>query len=298
MYLSHRVEELTANYGDARRAIGEFVLREHAHLSDYTIMDIAAQTFSSKASVTRFAQALGFDGWRDFIRAFMAEERYEASRPAFVDPNIPFAADDSDDKIAESIGDLTIETIADTARLLNRNILAVAVRYLQRATRIWVIGLSPNCYLGSLFCRKLVAIGKPAQVIDSDEAGIVSRTLGPDDCVVVISYSGNNPSSGTLRHIPEIQARRAPIIAVTSEGDNYLRLNANCTLTISSHESLYSKISTMATEASIGYLLNVLFACLFARDYDRNLEFKIRGGSVLEASRRSRADATEDGQRD
>lgn len=71
MFLTHRIEEMVAQATDTRRAIGAFVLRERAHLSDYTIADIARETYASKASVTRFAKTLGFDGWRDFIHDFI-----------------------------------------------------------------------------------------------------------------------------------------------------------------------------------------------------------------------------------
>lgn len=41
MFLTHRIEEITAQSTDTRHAIGAFVLQERAHLADYTIADIA-----------------------------------------------------------------------------------------------------------------------------------------------------------------------------------------------------------------------------------------------------------------
>lgn len=76
-----------------------------------------------------------------------------------------------------------------------------------------------------------------------------------------------------------------PIVALTSEGDNILRQMARYTLTISSRERLYNKISTFSTETSILYILNVLFSCYFLREYDRNLEYKIGNGLRLEMPR-------------
>ena len=64
MYLIHRIEEVAATYDDSRRTLAEYVLREHARLPELTIADVARETYTSNASVTRFAKALGFDGWR------------------------------------------------------------------------------------------------------------------------------------------------------------------------------------------------------------------------------------------
>jgi len=166
MYLYHRVEEITVHTTDSRHAIGAFILREHAHLSQYTIAEIAEVTFTSKPSITRFAKYLGFDGWRDFIRAFMAEELGERDSRSVVDSNFPFHAGDSDETIIQNLGDLQAASIADTYDHLDRAMLHKAVRILREARTVRVFGLSPNCYLGELFCRKLVTIGKQAAVGD------------------------------------------------------------------------------------------------------------------------------------
>ena len=54
---------------------------------------------------------------------------------------------------------------------------------------------------------------------------------------------------------------------------------------IASRERPYSKIANFSTEESVSYLLNVLFSCYFARDYEKNLETKLVGGRALEEDR-------------
>lgn len=287
VFLTHRIEEMIATSNDTRRAIGTFVLRERAHLADYTIADIAEATFSSKPSVTRFAKALGFDGWRDFLRAFTAEVHFEQAHEAAVDPNYPFAATDTDEQIVNAIADVHRDAIADTLRTLNRGALALGVRYLQQARAVWVFGQSPNSYLGELFCRKMLTVGKPAHIAQSGERGIITRTLGPDDCAIMISYGGNNPDMDPMTHLAALIERRVPVIGITSEGENYLRRNLRCVLTISSRENLNDKIATFSTEESIQLLLDCLFACYFARSYDENVARKVSTARILERGRSS-----------
>ena len=144
MYLTHRIEELALRHDDARRAIGDFVLENHDHLDDFTIADIAEATFTSKPTVVRFAKTLGFSGWRDFLRAFMQEERRRERNRTAVDVNLPFTAENTDEQIIQAIGDLSAEAIADTFALLDRGALKRAVLYLQRATSVAVFGIAPN----------------------------------------------------------------------------------------------------------------------------------------------------------
>lgn len=285
MYLTHRIEELAATYDDSRRAIAEYVLREHASLADQTIADVARETYTSKASVTRFAKTLGYDGWRDFIRDFIREVSYEREHVADVDVNFPFAPGDPDERIIENLGNLAAEAIAETYANLDRGMLGLAVRHIQRARHVWVFSLNPNHYLGELFCRKLLAVGKQATAVEHGQIGIVAHALGPDDCAILISYSGNNADANPMAQVGTMLANRVRLIALTSGGNNYLRKTVPCVLTIASRERLYSKIANFATEESVNYLLNAIFSCYFARDYEKNLEFKLRGGRALEEER-------------
>ena len=92
----------------------------------------------------------------------------------------------------------------------------------------------------------MLTVGKTATVVNSAERGLVARSLGPSDCTIIISYSGNNPDYEPMVHIPALIERRVPLIGITGEGDNYIRRNIRCTFTISSRENLYSKIATFA----------------------------------------------------
>lgn len=86
MFLTHRIEEITQQREDTRRAIGLFVLEHREGIADYSGKDVAAATHSSIASVTRFAQTLGYRGWRDFVRDLSAEVSSAATRST-VDAN-------------------------------------------------------------------------------------------------------------------------------------------------------------------------------------------------------------------
>ncbi len=285
MYLVNRIEDAAVKYKDARQTISQFILQEASHLHEYTIDQIAEKTFTSKATVTRYAKLLGYSGWREFIREYMLEMNYLETHRGLVDVNRPFKAGDGDDAIADHLQSLINECVADTKEHLDYGILRMAVRHLEHADRIVVFGLSPNLYLGELFARKLRTIGKTAMVVNPSEFGITSYTLSKNDCAVIISYSGSYSSHSPCVVLPRLKELKVPVIGITGGGESYLRQNTPCILRISSRERLYSKIANFATEESISYLLNLLFSCLFERAYDRNYEFKVNGAKMLEQDR-------------
>ena len=285
MYLVHRIEEVAATYDDSRRTLAEYVLREHVRLPELTIAEVARETYTSKASVTRFAKALGFDGWREFLREFVREGAFERQHAADYSTNI--RVDHQVNKWLSTGVNMQGSYVHRNQAYaqLDRGMLAMAVRHLQRAERIWVFGRTPNHYYGESFCRKLLAIGKQATAVSPGDMGIVARSLGSDDCAIIISYSGNNADANPMAQVGVMISNRVRLIALTSGGNNYLRKTIPCVLTIASRERLYSKIANFSTEESVSYLLNVLFSCYFARDYEKNLQTKLVGGHALEEER-------------
>ena len=285
MYLFQRIEELMMTYHDARHTIGEFILHEQKNLFQYTINDIANQTYTSKATVTRFAKTLGYDGWKEFMRDYAAELHYQEMHKGDIDANFPFHENDSTQEIMQKMKKVHIDSIQDTAYVLDPEMINLAVSYLLNARHIVIFGLSPNIFLGELFRRKMITIGKQVDKARSGECGIISNTLGPNDCAIMISYSGNNEVSEPMCHVKNLLRHKVPVIGITSGGDNYIRKNLKCVLTMSSRERLYTKIANFATEESLSYIFNVLFSCYFKENYQKNSRYKIQNSKLLEQER-------------
>lgn len=285
MFLIQKIEELMMNYHDARHAVGEFVLQEKENLYNYTINEVAEQSFTSKATVVRFAKTLGFDGWRDFMKAYVSEIKYEEQHQGDVDANYPFSETSSVDEIVEGIKNLQIESIQDTANLMDYFTLEQATRYLKQANRVVIFGHSPNFYVAELFRRKMITIGKNVEISGLGSMGIMSRTLNSKDCAIMISYSGNNENMEPMCYLPILLEHKVKVIGITSGGDNYLRRELSCVFTMSSKERLYTKISNFATEESLQFILNCLFSNYFSKAYQDNYKFKLEEARILEKKR-------------
>lgn len=292
MSLIHKVEEITMEYGGgARHSIGTFILEKKSALTRYSLQEIADATYTSKAAVVRFAKALGFSGWKEFLKAFWEEQSYQEQHYTDIDANYPFDADSSRQDIINQLCSLQVESLLDTADLLDGAPLAECAELLLRSRRIAMFGLNPNLTLAELFQRKMLSIGRQVELPSMGDSGLLAHSLTAEDCAVIISYSGNSIHHGPLSVLPALEERGVPVIALTSVGDNLLRQRADYTLSISSYERLYSKISTFATENSILYILNVLFSCCFAADYQANISRKVGTAPRLESERRTDAQA-------
>lgn len=287
MSLIHQIEEMSMNYGSgSRRAIGEFVLKEKGKLHQYTIQEIADETYTSKAALVRFAQTLGFSGWKEFLKAFMEELKYQESHYTDVDPNFPFTGESRNADVINQLCSLQVESLLDTADLLEHAPLDPVVELLEKSARVAIFCLNPNLLLAQMFTRKMLSIGRYIEIPNQGDVGMLAATLGENDCAIVISYSGSTVDHDPLNVLPRLKQRNVTVVGITSMGENYLRQNSDYVFTISSRERLYSKIATFATETSILYILNVLFSCYFKKNYKQNCEYKISNARILERANR------------
>lgn len=282
MLLFQKIEELTYTHTDARHTIGNFLLKEKSRVKRYTMSEIADKTFTSKSSLVRFAKMMGFSGWKEFMEAFLGETYYEESHYTDIDPNFPIEPGETTKHIVDKLGNLMVESILDTMDQLSLGQVDKAVDYMTGAGQIALLGQSPNTYLGSLFRRKMVSVGKNILLPTGWDQGLMVHALQKGDCAILVSYSGNNPERVPMNFIPVLKKKEIPIIAVTGLGSNLLRKNADCVLSMSSRERLYTKIGTFSTEESISLILNTLYACYFARNYQQNLDYKIQVSKQLE----------------
>ncbi|MBO0459480.1 MurR/RpiR family transcriptional regulator [Enterococcus hulanensis] len=290
MYLFQRIEEAAFKQNDARRTIGEFILENRDQLQELSMDEIAKKTFTSKPTLVRFAKYFDYSGWKEFMYAFTHEVAYyDENAYEDVDPNFPFSAEDDSLEIIEHLVTLKMQSIKDTVSHIAAEDLNRAAELIQKAENVVIYGTSPNYYYGELFKRNLLAIQKKAFMSSSGENGLISSSLTERDCALIISYSGNSPDENPTRNVKILKRAGVPIISITSGGKNYLRDYSDVVLNISSKEKLYSKIANFATQESVLFLLDTLFAKIFALNYETNKEKKIANSKALESKRQSAA---------
>jgi len=282
--LKFEIEKMISNSNNSRKIIGQFVLNNRKNIAALTVDEIAMETFTSKATVVRFAHALGFEGWREFINKYSDEILYEDNISQNIDVNYPFNPSDSTLNIIDQIQSLHIESVKDTVRFLDVKDLEKIVRLLKESNKIVIFASNPNNFIAKNFQRKMLSIGRHIEIAEDGEMGLMAGSLSKSDCAIVISYSGSIKSS-SVNHINLFSISKTPIVAITSNSDSYLSKRANYIINMTSHERIYTKIENFSTEISIIYILNLLFSLYFQIDYEKNKQYRLNSGRLLEKER-------------
>lgn len=284
--LIHDLLEKKEDFSPTEQSMADFLLENDETIYKMSTKEIAKLTFTSQATPVRLAQKLGFSGWNTFKDAFDREVAYMKSHFSDLDPNRPFANNDSFMSVANKVCSLLKESIDDTLTLLDYEILHKCIHLIHSSNSTQIFAVSTPLLFAEEFKLKMARIGKTIRLNTlQQEQFNEAINLTKKDCAILISYSGE---SDAVLEIADILKRNGvPIIAITSVGDNTLSHYATHKLECTTREKLYSKIDSYTSNQSFRVILDILYSGLFSMEYDQNMDVKIQHAKRLERHRHS-----------
>lgn len=288
MLLEQRIKNLE-HISSSEQIIADYILENKYDIQNMSTRDIAKNTYTSSATIVRFAQKLGYTGFSDLKEDYLNELNYIETHFKNVNANYPFSKDDSLKEIAGKINILLKETLDDSLSLIHFQQLEEVLRLLQKSECIHMFGIGSSLLFAQHFKHKMGRIGKKVEIETLvGEYGFNISLVEPHDCAILISYSGETTT--VLNNAKLLKHKNIPIIAITSLGDNRLTEYADITLHITTREKQYSKISAFSSEYSIQYILDILYSGYFALNYEENLNKKISLSKTIEKCRNPQSD--------
>lgn len=174
--------------------LGDFILTDPQKVLYLTITELARETDTSEASVTRLCRHLGCKGYTEFKMALALDVQH--NQPAAV------ASGDSIDMLVEE----TVQALRDTGKFINREVLQNAVEALHQANTIQIYGVAASAITGEYLHYRLLRLGKSAQLFgDMHRAAMNASTLREGDLVIAISASG---STKDVMHVVKVAKKQ------------------------------------------------------------------------------------------
>lgn len=259
-----------SDFTTTEKRIATYILTNLASLPTMYIKDLAAATYTSHSAIIRLAQKLGYHGFRDFQRALTTVAATQAKHAGPVDVNFPFTAADSVSEIAQKMADLNIRAIQTTHEQLNVPQLTRIANRLSLCQRLFLFSQGDSQLRARSFQNKLVKINRFAIIGEeyADEAWNAAN-LTTQDCAMIISYAGTTKSH--LKFARYFHAHHVPLVVLTGNPQSPLIPLATEHLLTVQPETHFAKVGTFASQAAFEYVLDTLFAILYAQDFEHHL---------------------------
>lgn len=263
------------NLTPTEHQLGERVLGMAEHIQELSIKELAAQAHTSVASIHRFCKKLGLEGYKELkVELARANERHLSDTD--VDINFPFEAGAVASDILPRMERLYNTTLRDTRELLSVDEVNRAAELVQKAQVVDIYTCSHNLYPARMFRDRVMSTGKVATCHEGMEQKI--RTAISSDAghvAIFVSYSGLNGEMSTL--LPLVSSVKTPVIIIGTPYCAKLHPGFAAYLLVSDLESFTHRITQFASHIAVQYVLDTLFSCYFARNYEHC-------SKVLEAS--------------
>lgn len=196
----------------AERQVAEFLLQKPHDALEMSIRVLAQTCDVSEPTVARFAQSLGFDGFKTFKMAF-AKSLATGIPYLHLDVN---QADHVRD-VLPKVFDRTIATLMEARNSANLSSFEAAVNLLARARRIECYGLGYSGALAVDAQLKFFRFGIPTTVFCDGHLQAQSASLLNSDCLVV-AFSRTGRTRDLIRSVELAKNAGAKILVLCASG--------------------------------------------------------------------------------
>lgn len=244
------------------KKLADFVLENASLIRDYSSQQIAGSVGVSQSSVVKFSQKLGYKGFTDLKLAVHESVVMHGTSVPAVDRD---SGRDSDrPSMAAWLLEKKREALSSVCAINDDATVAMAVKTIETATRVQVIGLGEAELVAKNLAHKLIALGKPVIAeSDRDNQLLGVSTLGRADCLILISASGQ---AAHLIDVAKLAKKSGVVvISITNQWANPLRAIADLRLYSVSSGGRPSDITKLLIAESQQHLVDLFYCSLLER---------------------------------
>jgi DNA-binding MurR/RpiR family transcriptional regulator len=246
------------------RTLAEFLLKHPQLSTQMTITELARQSGSSTATISRFCKTFHTQNFPEFKQKLATELVQQTSTP---NQYQDIVAGNPLQDIVSAITANHLRSLTDTTQLLDLNQLRLAIEALHTASRIDLYGSATSGIVAQDFFHKLIRIGKAAAPFSDPHMQLTSAaSLTSKDLAVGISYSGETPE--TIHALRCAAEQGATTLSITRFGKNTLADCSDIRLFTSSAE-IGMRRGDMASRMAQLHVIDILFMGLVSEYFEQ-----------------------------
>ena len=258
------------NLSAAENQVREYILKYPKKVLEYTVYELAKESFTSPATVVRLCKKIDIKGFAR-LKVLLAEEtKYFQDMKLNLLDTTTIEKNDSPHAIIEKITNIAVKTIEETRVLVNEKQFMQVARQLQKAVIVDFYGEGASSPVAIDAQYKFMRIGKNVITYQLYDRQYVQAVNSDASHVgIIISYSGETKEMLKIAGI--LQKNGTPVVAVTSSGENSLNRIADYNLFVTAKETVF-RSGAMASRTAQLYIIDILYALYCSLDYDESIK--------------------------
>ncbi|WP_425101888.1 MurR/RpiR family transcriptional regulator [Tropicibacter sp. S64] len=248
--------------------IAEYLTQNPNDVAVQAVNAIGQQCNIHPSSFVRFAQSLGYSGFRDLQTLF--QRRLSTAAPGFEARKKALEDELSQHEGGSDLGflrDLVVRDIASLQDLLEKvkaADIARAAEMIEGAGTVYLIGQLRSEPVVVLLRYILTMLGRPCVLLDSSGglATHIARTMGTGDLLIAVSFRFY--ATEVVNIVEEAARSEVPIIAISDSSLSPLSKSAALLFTVPEHDYTFSR--SLAAPMCLAQALMVAVAARVQKD--------------------------------
>ncbi len=175
MTILEDIQNKFPSFSEKEKRLATYLLKNSDTMTNINISKLAKETDTSPATITRFAKKLNQDGFVDLKIQLSALKQSKVK----------------DEDLHGDVYDFYTKVIENTEQLVNKDDLAIIVKKIKKAPRIYIFGVGSSGLTALELTQRLLRMGlNVISTTDSHMMLITSSMADKDDLVIGISASG------------------------------------------------------------------------------------------------------------
>ena len=259
------ISEKMNSFSKNQKKIAHYVLDNLNEAAFMTAARIGEAVECSESTVVRFATALGYSGFPEFIK--------ELSDVVKLKLNSVNRIDISDATLTQSrlirfVMQNDAAKIEDTLKNIDDNTFSQAVDMIERAEKVYIVAVRANVAIAEFLAFYLKMAAKNVVTVTTNSSSeIYEQMIDVSQNDVVIGISFPRYSVRTLRAMEFANERNAQIIAITDSIHSPMNLYSSCNLF--ARTDMASVVDSLVAPLS---LINALIVALCVKNPKRIVE--------------------------
>lgn len=195
-------------------AVAEFMAQNREKIIYFSITELAEQTHTSEATITRLCLKLGYGGFQ-MLKLSVARELIAPQKQIHEQLN----PGDSADMIIEKVFNSALETLQQTKAVLDSEAIDRCITVLEHCEKLVILGCGNSAAIAMDAYHKFLRLGKCVQAhADGHMQMIAVSALTERDVVIGISHSGSSRDISQALFLAKKNG--ATVISITANGNS------------------------------------------------------------------------------
>ncbi|GAB3123485.1 MurR/RpiR family transcriptional regulator [Glaciibacter psychrotolerans] len=280
-----RIDARLPEMSGTMRRIAEFLLENPQSPLEGTIGDLAKESGTSAATVTRFCRLLGYAGYASFRVSIATEAGRAAARETWTtDIGRAFGPDDSATEVLSTLMNSHIRSLQETASIMDLPAVKEISRRIAQSTHVDIYGVGGSAILAAELQARLYRIGINCHCWSEVHEGLTSAAIQNTDCVA-IGISNTGRTKETLQMLKQARRAGALTVAISNNPHSPLVELADRQIITSVFERFLQPDDLSAKHVQL-MVLDLLYLLIAQEDFERTTQNLSKSASAVAAHRR------------